>query len=104
MARKTENRLRESGILQNLGILAGARKQWVQAEAYLQESLEIANGIGHDWLYNETLNEVGELHLERQQITEAEEVFQEVLSQAEQLGAQYLKACALYGLARVEAS
>jgi tetratricopeptide (TPR) repeat protein len=85
-------------------MLATARKQWKQAEAYLQESLEIAMSSGHDWLRNETLNEIGELYLKQQHIDEAEAVFQEVLVKVKQMEMQYLEAYALYGLARVEAT
>ena len=104
LAQKIVNRLCECGILQNLGMLAAARKHWNQAEAYLQESLEIASGTGHAWLRSETLKEIGELYLQQQRIDEAEGVFQEALSKAEDLGAHCLKACALYGLARVKAA
>ena len=102
LARTIDNEFRISSVLQNLGMMEGFFGHDAQAEIYLQESLSLAQKIGHRWLTCETRGEWGALYLRQQKWDAAGEIFEEMMTEAQEIGAQQLQALTLFGLARAE--
>jgi uncharacterized protein HemY len=84
-----------------LGMLAAERKEYIVAERFFYQAVELADtnkdidfaGSAHDYL--------GELALERRNWVEARKQFEQTLAIARELGRIELTAQAQYGLARV---
>jgi tetratricopeptide (TPR) repeat protein/transcriptional regulator with XRE-family HTH domain len=100
MARQIEHREWATVLLLNLGTIAQKSKSYLQAEKYLQEGLDLARQIDIPQLTAYTLYEYGNLHLNQQQISIAENAYQEMISIVAE-GNQDIIALAQYGLARV---
>jgi uncharacterized protein HemY len=98
---KAERELRTTSI--NLGRVAMGQENDAQAEAYLQEALEIARQIKRHRLLCEALSMWGELYLKQQQWVQASSAFGEVRDIATEVNQEF-QAEASYGLARVAAA
>jgi len=114
LIQQLENRNYLPSLLAHLGSALGGQgnseaqqsafQYYEQANAYFQESLDLARSQGSPWYISKTLAEWGEIHLKYQQLNAAAATFQEVLiSERNTGGDPELLARARYGLARVAA-
>jgi tetratricopeptide (TPR) repeat protein len=92
-----------SVLLISLGLTLRKQKNYVQAEIYLREGLDVAQKIGIPQIAANGLYEYGNLYLDQQRPDVAEVTFREMLAIAPQ-GSQDLIALAQYGLARALAA
>ncbi|GAC1618725.1 MAG: hypothetical protein NVS4B9_09240 [Ktedonobacteraceae bacterium] len=103
LARQMGHQERISDLYLHLGILASGQEEDTRAEKYLSEGLQIARQINNPLLICSLLGAKGQLFLQRKQIEQAREAFQEMLDRAP-LNSQKVVADAQYGLARVAVS
>ncbi|GHO61747.1 hypothetical protein KSC_006390 [Ktedonobacter sp. SOSP1-52] len=103
LAQMSKNKNRIGLVLQNLGIFECARDQYSQSHAYFQESADLAQAIGHEWLLCETHIEWSFLLLRQRLWSQAYERLTQALQAARDLQAPLLIARASFGMAQAEA-
>ena len=87
-------------LLHNLGLTTRKQGNYLVSEQYSLESLSLAQQIGIPQITCYILYEFGNLHIDQNQIEQAQNNFDEMLITAPE-GGQDLIALAQYGLARV---
>lgn len=90
-------------LMATLGEALNARGAYDDADGFLMTSLMLAHNMRRPWLLAYANNVVGECMLQREDLTGAQEAFEEALRQAGPLGAEPYSAVALFGLARIAA-
>ncbi len=99
-AREMQRREWISVLLTNLGLTTRKQENFIQADEYLLEGLILARQIGVPQMIANALYEYGNLYLNQQSPSEAENIFNEMLTIIPK-GAQDLTALAWFGLAQV---
>jgi tetratricopeptide (TPR) repeat protein len=84
-----------------LGMLAAERKEYVDAERFFYQAVELANKYNDIDFKGTAYEYLGEIALERGNWVEARKQFEQAFVLAKELGRIELKADAQYGLARV---
>jgi tetratricopeptide (TPR) repeat protein len=85
-------------LLINLGGMATERKDYAQAEIYLQEALEIARQMEHRNRIGVSLVNLGATAMEQENYAQAEVYLQEALEIARQIGRHWLLCGALHAI------